>query len=499
MTHRKDIHTAVSASIQNLENKEFVSIVESFDFFSFKFPDLIKEFPKEFEKFKNGGNEWKAFLREIKFWNEVGVEEMNRRLLQLCQRYIPKGEQFFRFENEIGTFTLPTRLDRLNKISLLAKEFVYDVFPRIESNLNFRVGMSSVVSNTIRGKINWPNTITQSINRGEKFPTAFSCDENETNFDTSENILAMTCLMKLQKDIDYLLYSKSTKFIELNYKETNLLKNLKSQIDGMIFQTPMRNFIPKIEQFVALSLSSKPVRNLEDKTLQRIKQGIVRQKSYQDLIEWLQKYRNYYIKGITKEFTNYPIEHEKTIDIIFELWIIFEMVTYFIEKKNIRLLKPLTSEGNKFAGFKLQLENNVFYLQYQGIHRGWTGYKSEPDFTIRLEGSDKIPIVMDPKNWSADSQTGEAIHKMLGYLMNLSKFDARIGILFFSRPPASHKKEGESNLPYVVSTQNVLEQEISFYTMYVNSNNPVNLVTNFEVIYTLLQKICSNFTFNSIS
>ncbi len=60
-------------------------------------------------------------LREIRFWSEVGVEKMNKRLLQLCLRYAPKGKEFFRFDNEIGSFTLPTRIRQAKQIITTCK------------------------------------------------------------------------------------------------------------------------------------------------------------------------------------------------------------------------------------------------------------------------------------------------------------------------------------------------------------------------------------------
>lgn len=502
MSHSKDVYAAVSQAIKDLNEREFSSLISSFDFFSFKFPELVASFPNEFSRFKNSRLEWGAFLREIRFWNEVGVDRMNRRLLQLCLRYIPKGEKFFKIDDDEGSFTLPTRLDRLNKITLLAKELVYNIFTRIENHLNFKAEMKTILTPIIRGTINWTDTITQSVNRGEKFPTVFSCNVNETNFDTPENLLAVLCLSKLQSDVDFLLYSKGTKELELNFKEAQLLKNIKGQIDSIVIRNQLRILIPKIKQIVPLSFDSKPVNGLKEKTLKRITQGLVKQKSYQDLLDWFDRYRSYYIHGIRQEYTNYPIEHEKTIDKIYELWVIFEMVTFLIEKRGVKFLtsmgrvkddlKPfgefVGKEKPSFAGFKLQFENTAFYLIYQGKHRGWTGYESEPDFTIQLEGFNKIPIVMDPKNWSS-IQTGEAVHKMLGYLLNLSEHDATTGILFFSHPLSMPNEKPDPSISHLEKIRKEHEKTLSCYTMYLNPNKLEHIDANFEIVFQQIKRV----------
>lgn len=487
---RNDIYTAVSGLIKNLTDSEFESIRNNFEFFAFKNPQLIQEFSGEFERIKDG-KKWSAFLREIKFWNLVGVEQMNKRLLQLCLRYAPKGKEFFRFDNEIGSFTLPTRIDKLNKLSLLAKELVLDIFPRIEGHMNFITEMESEDLKVIRGKIDWNSTILKSASRGEKFPLFFTCVTDQTNFDTPENLLAMSCILKIKNDVEFLLYSKDDEKFNLNFKELYTLKTLKGQIDNLLSQTQLKQIIPKIIEYSSLSIHSKMIKSLEEKTSERIRLGIVRQKSYRDLLDWLEKFKGYNVRAITEKFTNFPIDHEKSIDTMYELWIIFEIVTFLVEKKNVQFLSVLERGEGKFAGFQLKMDGVIFNLNYQSKKTGWTGEASEPDFNIEIVGTEKekIPIVMDPKNWSS-SQSGEAIHKMLGYLLNLSQFDAKVGILFFSHPIGRHI-QGKVTLPCVPSTQNVNGKLLTFVTMIVNPNNLENLESNMNIVYEHLKTVTS--------
>ena len=299
----------------------------------------------------------------------------------------------------------------------------------------------------------------------------------------------MYCLLKLQSDIDFLLFSESKPGEEFNFKEISLLKNLKNQVDNLVTHTKLQEIIPKIEEYKSLSPNSKFIRKLEDKTLERIRQGIVKQISYVDLIQWLKKFRGYNVRALSQEFTNFPIEHEKSIDTMYELWIIFELVTY-LEKQGVVFLKAIEKDGN-FAGFRLKINDVVFKLNYQGRHSGWTEYVSEPDFTIQIEGTDEMPIVMDPKNWST-SQTGEAIHKMLGYLMNLSQYNASIGILFFSQAREKHMVEGQEPIPCVEKTEQVHGKDVTFATMFVNPNETESLEGNLQKVYEYIQSVIPN-------
>lgn len=485
---KKDLHTSISELIPTLTPTEFSNIESNFDYFSFKYPDFVKEFSKEIEKIKSAGK-WNEFLREIKFWKSVGVEPMNRRLLQLCLRYKSKVKEFIKIDNEIGAFTLPTRIDRLNKLSLLARELIFDIFPRIEDHINFKTEVKKEQTKILRGKIDWNTTILNSASRGEKFPLSFTCVIESQNFETPENLLAMACLLKLKSDVDYLLYSKDVQHYELNFRELYMLRNLKGQIDNMLTHTQLKQIIPKIIEYSSLSIHSKMIKNFEDKTSERIRLRIVKQKSYDDLLTWLEKFKGYNIRTLTKNFTNFPIGHEKSIDTMYELWIIFEIVTFLVEKKKVQFIKILERDNGNFAGFQLKLNDTIFNLSYQSTKTGWSGHESNPDFTIEIEGTNRIPIIMDPKNYSVDN-TGDAGHKMLGYLLNLSQYGAEVGILFFPRALGKHGVENRI-LPYVKKTSEINGKSFTYITMIANPNDPDMMESNFDVIYEHLKTVTS--------
>jgi len=331
----------------------------------------------------------------------------------------------------------------------------------------------------VRGTIDWNTTILSTLNKGQEHPIQFTCIVNQTNFETPENILALMALLKLQNDVESLLFFRS-KEVEYSKKEIRILSELKSQIDNLIFHTHMKNMITKFDKYRYLSLNSKIVRDLEETTCQRIQQGMVKQKAYSDLLEWIKKYRGHHIESITRNYADFPIQHEHSMDTMYELWIIFEMLNYFQIQKGVKVVSQLENSAGKFAGFELEIENKRIQLNYQDERTGWTSEISRPDFTIQID--DEIPIIMDPKNYST-SQVGDAIHKMLGYLMNLAKFNATTGILFFPRPIGRHKIDEKRYHPYVQSEDILHGKKFSFTTLILNPTRPDELKTNLSIVF----------------
>jgi len=485
----RDLQPILYKIIKDIDEDEFNSICASFEYFSWKYSDIIEKYPSEFSVFQKHRTTWKNQLREIKNWNELGVETMNKRLLQLCIRYLPKENDFFRIDSEIGSFTLPTRLDVLNKISLLARELVYDIFPRIENHINFKGEVKLEESRQVRGNINWSQTIVKSINRGEEYPLMFSCSINKIDFETPENILAVACLLKLKNAVNYLLNSNTT--ISFSYAEINILKNLKYQIENLLYHTTLKDMISQTSNYASMSsIYSRFFQKLEENVSLRIKQGLIKQSSYIDLLEWFQKFRGYNVRALTEKFTNFPMDHKESIDTMYELWIIFEMVSYFIESKDVQLVQVLKKDS-KFLGFQLKHDDLVFNINYQYEKKGWTGTESNPDFTVQIPGTEKIPIVMDPKNWKSNS--GEAIHKMLGYLMNLNKFGASIGILFFSYAIGQHTQQGKENVRNIIEKPHEIHgKELMFTTMVANPNDLSDLPVIFDKVFDYIKNSVLN-------
>ena len=120
MSKKRDLDTAIAAIVTACTKKELQKL-ELYGYFELKYTQTAKEFESDIKKIKALGIKWDQYLRGIHFWSTPGVKLIYKRLIQLVLLYMPNHQQFFSFNNEIGSFTIPTRTDRLNKNFIISK------------------------------------------------------------------------------------------------------------------------------------------------------------------------------------------------------------------------------------------------------------------------------------------------------------------------------------------------------------------------------------------
>ena len=476
MNRTKFLHTVARRIKEKPLNDE-----ENFYEFLDKNEDLEKDFFQEIEHFRQHTGQWRSEIREITLWSDLGIRHMYNRLIQLSENFVPK-ENPFHIVNEIGSFSIPDRLSILNKIKRLADILVFEIMPEIENNVNFSTETITNEDKIIRGKIDWNTTILNSIKRGEKTPLTFTCFSNKIEFDTPENKLLILCVLKLKNDAELLLTRKLEKG-ELNNKEFQLLLAIRDQTELVRNNSKLKSLFPLMEQYSFLSINNKILTKLEKLTIERINQGVIRQQVYSELIKWLQNYRGTAVESLDKNYWRFPFKHKKSVDILYEMWILFEMVSFF----KLKGLQISLLEKGKLSGFKIRILNTDIILRYQPKYLGWTGVQSKPDFTFEI-GKD-VTIIMDPKNWFTEDK-GAAIHKMHGYLHSLYPNNASVGILFFPKPPESHKKNGEIE-PIIEKNHKIGNTNTTFLTFVLNiadKNFNVNSKLIFDRIFEELKK-----------
>ena len=496
---KKEFDSEISDIVLTLNKDEFNRISGSVEYFKVKYKELSEKFKDEISE-KSDHKKWSGFLRSFKFWHALGVPFMYKRTMQLSLRFTNKYEEFFKIESEIGSFTLPTRLDKFLKISLLAEEFVHEIFPSIENNINFQSEMIVGNDHTIRGTVDWNSTIRNSLQRGDKHPTQFTCLTNQNNFETPENILALICLLKLYEDLELLVFD--TNEIEYVKKETRMIVDLKTRIDFLISHTHMRDFVSKYERYRYSNLQSKVIKDYENQTRERIEKGKIKQKSYSDLLTWLRKYKGYNLEGIMKKYREFPIQHERSLDTMYELWIYFEILNYFKNQNDVRILSSLKNDSGGFAGFEIELLGKKLKFNFQDNRIGWTNEVSTPDFTIEMD-DEEIPIIMDPKNYST-TQVGDAFHKMLGYMVNLGqfnpdKFKTSLGILFFPYDITRNEISKENYQSIKESTGVVFGKKMIFSTIILNPTKPEEMTESLKNIYDNVCNIIQTKTYKNES
>jgi hypothetical protein len=479
---KKEFNSEISEVVLKSNKDEFSRLAGSVEYFKSKHKELSEKYQEEIEQ-KSDHKKWSSFLRGFRFWQDLGIPYMYKRTMQLSLRFTNKYDEFFKIESEIGSFTLPTRLDKFLKISLIAKEFVHEIYPSIEKNINFKSEMIVETNQTIQGTVDWNGTILNSLQRGESHPTQFTCLINQNNFETSENILALICLLKLHDDLESLVFN--TNEIEYVKKESRMILDLKMRIDFLISHTHMKDFAAKYEKYRYSNLKSKVIKDYENETRENIEKGKIRQKSYSDLLMWLKKYKGYNLEGIMQKYGEFPIQHERSLDTMYELWIYFEILNYFKNQNDVKILSSMKNSSGGFAGFEIEMLGKKLKFKFQDDRTGWTGEKSTPDFTIEMDG--EIPIIMDPKNYST-TQTGDAFHKMLGYMVNLGKFNPNklqpsLGILFFPYGIDRNEDENGNYQPIKESTDTVFGKKMTFSTIILNPTKPEEMKENLKNVY----------------
>ena len=418
----KNFEVKLSKIIKKADNDTFHSYLDNFKFFKTEESDFVKDFEEEFKNM-NLKNEWPALLRKLRYFDDDGIKMMLAKLSHLTIKY-EKFNEVFKIGTEEGSFTIPSRLEMLNKIQLLADKLIYDIIPNIFGQLNFDAKLERTQSEFMKGTIDWNNTLLINFKNGDEIPRNFAIMMYKSQFNTTENKLVIFVLLKLKNEIEQILNTEFDKNIDLDKKEIKLLENITYQIEVIISNSKLidlRNLIPVPE---ISKKKSKFMDNLLDGTRDRIANRIIINESYEKLINWLEEFEGFNLQSIVEKYSRFPITENKNIDTIYELWIIFEIANFF-ERRLCRLVEVTKNEHGEFRGFKFEYNKKNFFLNYQKTMYGWAN-KGTPDIVISTN-NDKNEIIIDAKNWH-NKDFSDAKYKMLGYLEN---FASNIGILYF--------------------------------------------------------------------
>jgi len=402
------------SKIVQLHTKYKDSIFDD-DFLNFPGNEQLKH---EFNKNKIAKEKWHQLTR-FALSDPIERKYLYDRLLRLVLQY-QSYNQYFQVKTEVGTYyNMPDRQADFNRLRILFEEF-FDIYRSIINRIHFDYPLETKPSSLIHGKINWDKTIRNSTT---KFPLKFEVSYWEREFITPGNILLCLATIWLNRESERL---SKTKYDEPLKEEEKIILNVVYEKTKQIIETfPYQQVFAMARKFSRFPQDDKRILDLESKLEQRIREGIVRNKKYLELLHWIKKFRELNIRIVSKSTTNFPIDTLQNLDTIYEAWLFFEMLEYFNEKKLVssKDLKNKKFEIN-FSGEKLTVYYEKYYSQKE--NHAWV-IDSWPDFSI--EHKKKIIAVFDAKNYGKSSgNKGEATHKMLGYMMNL---DVDYGALFF--------------------------------------------------------------------
>lgn len=398
-----------------IEQKEDKENIQNFMFLTTNYPFLSNLISKNDIKLK----EWESLVRESLFFKENDIRYMYDRIMQIVRRFNQMNREYFEIKNQSGTYLIPDRLSDFNKLFQLYESLFFKVYPKIVNELNINSLNIENTSTLLSGKVNWNKTIVQNLLGDESnFPLQFTILTSQSSLQNTENILFLSYIIRVGIDSKII---RGYHFRDpLKNEEKLILKNIEEGCNKLVNNiTILHPMMQKAIEYANLTVYDSQLINLENIVINKIKDGIIRQKGYNLLLDWIQKYRQLNIRIISPNHTNFPIDNIENLDTMFEIWILFELLDFLDLHLSAKITK-FTSLKNQY---KIKLNNYEFDLIYQKKYSGWIR-ESEPDYTIEIKG--KLKVILDAKNWS--DRKDEAIYKMLGYLNNL---DGELGVLFF--------------------------------------------------------------------
>ena len=185
--------------------------------------------------------------------------------------------------------------------------------------------------------------------------------------------------------------------------------------------------------------ADKKILRLERDVKKRLQDGIITNKKYLELIDWIEKYKNLFLDCVTgDQTTSRPITSIEAQDYIYEAWIFFELLNFIEKKKGIRCylkLEPYKKgkdELERFFSFKINgTEIRFYYEKFFPASETWTGYLEKPDFSVMI--GKKVILVADAKNYSSGGERKKVPNAAVVDYM--SALTADEGIVFFPNYP----------------------------------------------------------------
>jgi len=367
-------------------------------------------------KFAVTASDWEGLVRDALFYTKNDVRYMYDRTMQIVRRFKEVMGEYFQVKNPFGTYLIPDRLSDFNRLFSLYGDFFDNIYPGIINELNITTLALERNTSHLRGKIDWNKTILNNMSTCKpNIPLNFVTLISESSLDTPENLLLLSYCIRVHLDSKALLVYNFKD--PLNSEEIIILDKICSGSKSIIKNTLLQHLNQKALDYANLSIYDRQLLSLEDLVLVRLRNGLIRQKKYSLLLDWIDKYRELNIRTVSPNHTNFPLDKTKSLDMMFELWVVFEILDYLVESKGATVNKL---RGNRFG---VNIDGIAFELRYQPGYHGWA-LKGEPDYSIEVNG--KCKVILDAKNWA--ERKDDAIYKMLGYLNNL---DGSLGVLLF--------------------------------------------------------------------
>ena len=383
---------------------------------------------------------------------------MYDKLWNLLEKYQDNYDIYFELETELGTFTEPNPLTKLNRLVTLYKEF-FEIYTNITNRIHFDFPKREFAGPSLRGKINWKKTLRKS---NTEFPINFISDIPFKKFDTPGNILLILCVLWMHRECTRILQLDFPEPLDNNQKE--ILKTISEKTTNILQNFPFAKIVEASVPYWTLQNNDKKILSLENQSRKRIEQGLVRNKNYKKLLDWIKQFRNLNLMMVSESTpTTNLLKTQVAQDTIYEAWIFFEFIDFF--KENGMLVELNLHRDSKPYYFKFEYSGKIVTWYYEREFKPTGEYawvlQQKPDFTIMVD--EKIIAIYDAKNYSEHQKPNQGMNKMLAYMTN---FNTKLGILFFPYLPKfwddyTDKERRKLLLPqYIKDNPNLTKEQV---------------------------------------
>ena len=348
------------------------------------------------------------------------------RLLSLLLKHRRSFQDYFTLKTREGVYSIPNTLSDLNRLEILYNKY-FQIYQNIKSHIHFEQQQIQYSGSVIKGHINWDKTIRSSTS---ELPVVFVSSVRQKEFETPENILLILGAEWMFRESKKLY---QTTFDEpLTEDKKNILRLVIRGTGEILDNFPFASVLNNSRKFWDLGYSDSRIIELEEKTRNRLRQKLVRNQSYAELLGWISDFKNLDISRITtKTLARHILDSIENLDTVYEAWIFLEFVDFLHEK-------GMLINFNLGERPSCQFEHNGMTITFwyertfeQRRGHAWA-LEHRPDFTAMF--GDEILAVFDAKNYSERNSIKETQNKMLAYMLNL---DANFGGLIYPNHPKS--------------------------------------------------------------
>lgn len=366
------------------------------------------------------GEQWSQFVRTAVDFNEI--QRMYARIRYLLRQFRKHSDKYFSVQFGDTKCEIPDRITELHTLMELYQKYL-DIYQKIENKLSFQHNLTYKNDTSIHGTVNWNLTLKKSHTL---FPTSFELMNKSRNFVTPENILLVLCAILLQKQTERV---SKIQFKEPLYAdEISIISTINTATRKILKNFPFYDVVQKALEIQIETFNDKPFKELELKTLRRINDGLIDNRKYHELVQWITQFRAFDLPRLaTRSKTrNFLLESTKNLDTMYEIWIFFEILHHFQKYSKVDLI---LDEYPQF--FEFRVDGKLFRFYYErkfelGDKHAWATPHT-PDFTVMHD--EKIIAVFDAKNWKHKPKEEDSpINKILSYITNL---DVSYGAIFW--------------------------------------------------------------------